>query len=72
LLPLVRRHLRESISGIEAGGLDAYLADAFPLYVAPGRIDDRALWGTFAAMGKSLDSPVRRAADKGAAGVSRI
>jgi pimeloyl-ACP methyl ester carboxylesterase len=54
LLPPVRRRLRESITGIEAGGFDAYLADAFPLYVAPGRRHDRALWGTFAAMGRRL------------------
>ncbi len=58
LLPPVRRHLRESIAGIEAGGFDAYLADAFPLYVAPERRHDRALWGTFAAMGKSLGPAV--------------
>ena len=58
LLPPVRRHLRESIAGIEAGGFDAYLAETFPLYVAPERRHDRALWGTFAAMGKSLGPAV--------------
>ena len=58
LLPPVRRQLRDSISGIEAGGFDAYLADAFPRYVAPERIHDHALWGTFAAMGKSLGPAV--------------
>ena len=58
LLPPVRQQLLDSISGIEAGGLDAYLADAFPRYVAPERIHDRALWGTFAAMGKSLGPAV--------------
>ena len=58
LLPPVRRQLRDSISGIEGGGFDAYLADAFPRYVAPERIDDRALWGIFAAMGKSLGTAV--------------
>ena len=58
LLPPVRRQLRDSISGIEAGGFDAYLADAFPHYVAPERIYDHELWRTFAAMGKSLGSVV--------------
>ncbi len=58
LLPPVRRQLRDSISGIEAGGFDAYLADAFPRYVAPERIHDHALWETFAAMGKSLGPAV--------------
>ena len=58
LSPPVRQQLRDSISGIEADGLDAYLADAFPLYVAPERIHDRALWGAFAAMGKSLGPAV--------------
>jgi len=58
LLPPVRRQLRDSISGIEAGGFDAYLEDAFPRYVALERIHDHALWGTFAAMGKSLGPAV--------------
>ena len=58
LLPPVRRQLRDSISGIEAGGFDAYLADAFPRYVAPERIHDQALWEAFAAMGKSLGPAV--------------
>ena len=58
LLPPVRQQLRDSISGIEAGGFDAHLADAFPRYVAPERMHDRALWGTFAAMGKRLGPAV--------------
>ncbi len=58
LLPPVSRQLRDSISGIEADGLDDYLADAFPRYVAPERINDHELWGTFAAMGKSLGPAV--------------
>jgi len=58
LLPPVRQQLRDSISGIEAGGLDAYLADVFPRYVAPERNHDSALWGTFAAMGKRLGPAV--------------
>ena len=57
LLPPVRRQLRDSISGIQGGGFDAYLADAFPRYVAPERIDDRALWGIFAAMGRVSARP---------------
>ncbi|MGO9022538.1 MAG: alpha/beta fold hydrolase [Syntrophobacteraceae bacterium] len=58
LLPPVRQQLRDSISGIEACGLDTYLADAFPRYVAPERNHDHALWGTFAAMGRSLGPAV--------------
>jgi pimeloyl-ACP methyl ester carboxylesterase len=42
LLPSVRQHLQESITGIEASGLDAYLADAFPRFVAPERAHDCA------------------------------
>ena len=58
LLPTVRRHYLESIAGIEAGGLDAYLVDAFPLYVAPERAHDRSLWNIFASMAKSLGPSV--------------
>ena len=47
LLPPVRRHLQDSIAVIEAGGLDRYLLDAFPLYVAPRRAHDRALLEVF-------------------------
>ena len=54
ILPAVRKHYLESMASIEAGGLDAYLAEAFPLYVAPERASDRALWDVFAAMAKSL------------------
>jgi len=58
LLPQVRRRFQDSITGIEAGGLDDYLEDAFPSYVAPERIYDRALRETFANMGKSLGPAV--------------
>lgn len=54
LLPPIRERLRDSIACIEADGLDDYLEDAFPSYVAPERIYDHELWRTFAAMGKSL------------------
>jgi len=54
LLPTVRQHYLDSIAGIEAGGFDAYLTDAFPLYVAPERVHDDALWSVFAAMAESL------------------
>ena len=54
VLPAVREHYLDSIAGIEAGGLDTYLVDAFPLYVAPERAHDRALWNIFASMAKSL------------------
>jgi pimeloyl-ACP methyl ester carboxylesterase len=54
ITPVVREHLSASISGLEADQLDAYLADAFPRYVAPGRVQDRALQSTFDGMGKDL------------------
>jgi pimeloyl-ACP methyl ester carboxylesterase len=54
----VRERLREAIPAIEAGGLGAYLAHAFPSYVSPDRAHDRALWTTFAAMGASLGPAV--------------
>ena len=58
ILPAVQKHYLDSIASIEAGGLDAYLADAFPLYVAPVRAHDRALWKIFADMAKSLGAAV--------------
>jgi pimeloyl-ACP methyl ester carboxylesterase len=54
ITPVVREHLAASIAGLEAGHLDAYLKDAFPRYVAPSRVDDRALWETFSAMANHL------------------
>lgn len=54
ITPAVREHLAASIAGLEAGRLAAYLEDAFPRYVAPSRVHDRALWETFAAMAKHL------------------
>jgi pimeloyl-ACP methyl ester carboxylesterase len=54
ITPVVREHLAASIAGLEAGQLDAYLEDAFPRYVAPSRVHDRALWETFSAMAKHL------------------
>jgi pimeloyl-ACP methyl ester carboxylesterase len=58
LLPPVRERLQESILAIKSGGLDAYLADAFPSYVSPDRAHDPDLWRTFAAMGLSLGPAV--------------
>jgi pimeloyl-ACP methyl ester carboxylesterase len=54
VLPLVRRHLQNSIDRIEVEGLDAYLRNAFPLYVALGRADDHALWEIFSEMAKRV------------------
>jgi len=54
ILPSVRQHYLDSIGGIENGGLDTYLENAFPLYVAPQRAHDRTLWSIFASMAKSL------------------
>lgn len=53
-LPAVRRHYEASIAGIEAEGLDGYLAAAFPRYVAPEHAADRALFEAFAAMGRRV------------------
>jgi pimeloyl-ACP methyl ester carboxylesterase len=50
----VREQYLAAIPLIEAGGLRAYLADAFPRYVAAARAHDRALWDKFAAMGEAL------------------
>jgi pimeloyl-ACP methyl ester carboxylesterase len=58
LLPPVRRRLQDSIDRIEAGGLDDYLRDAFPSYVAPEHTNDRTLRETFANMGNSLGQAV--------------
>jgi pimeloyl-ACP methyl ester carboxylesterase len=58
LLPPIRRRLRDSIACIEGGGIDNYLEDAFPSYVAPSRIYDRALRETFSNMGKTLGPAV--------------
>jgi pimeloyl-ACP methyl ester carboxylesterase len=58
LLPAVREHYEASIAAIEAGGLERYLADAFPRYVAPGRAHEATLWSAFVAMGRSLGAAV--------------
>jgi pimeloyl-ACP methyl ester carboxylesterase len=58
LLPQVRERLRQAVPAVAAGGLEAYLAAAFPSYVAPDRAHDRGLWSTFAAMGLSLGPAV--------------
>ena len=43
LLPAVRQHYEEVISNLEAGGMDAYLAGAFPKYVAPEKVRDEGI-----------------------------
>ena len=55
---IVRQHFLRWIPLIESGGLGDYLADAFPGYIAPGRVHDRALWEVFAAMGKAMGAAV--------------
>jgi pimeloyl-ACP methyl ester carboxylesterase len=49
--PNVAHHLSAAIDGIRAGEFDEYLEHAYPLYVAPDRIDDAELKATFKAMG---------------------
>ena len=58
LLPAVRQHYEEVISNLEAGGMDAYLADAFPKYVAAGKAHDESIRQTFFAMGRDLGTEV--------------
>ena len=58
ILPTVRKHYLDSIASIEDSGLEAYLADAFPLYISPERAHDRALWDIFASMARSLGPSV--------------
>ena len=58
LLPAVRQHYEEVISDLEAGGMDAYLADAFPKYVAPEKVRDVCIRRTFFAMGRDLGTEV--------------
>ena len=50
--PNVAHHLSAAIDGIRAGEFDDYLEHAYPLYVAPDRIDDAELKATFKAMGR--------------------
>jgi pimeloyl-ACP methyl ester carboxylesterase len=54
LLPAVRQHYEEVISNLEAGGMDAYLAGAFPKYVAAEKVRDEGIRQTFFAMGRDL------------------
>ncbi|MCP4327612.1 MAG: alpha/beta fold hydrolase [Alphaproteobacteria bacterium] len=48
----VAKHLGDAIAGIRAGEFEAYIEHAYPLYVAPARIDDTALRATFVAMAR--------------------
>ena len=57
VLPAVREHYLDSIVGIEASGLDTYLVDAFPLYVAPERAPPSAV-EHLRSMAKSLGPTV--------------
>jgi pimeloyl-ACP methyl ester carboxylesterase len=54
ILPPVRRHYEQSIAQIESGGLDEYLLDAFPRYVATRHDRDEKLRDAFVAMGKRV------------------
>ena len=58
LPPAVRRHYEGVISNLEAGGMDAYLADAYPKYVAAGKARDESIRQTFFAMGRDLGTEV--------------
>jgi len=54
----VHQHYVQAMPAIESGGLVAYLADAFPRYVAPAHVQDRALRDLFMAMGEALGPAV--------------
>jgi pimeloyl-ACP methyl ester carboxylesterase len=58
ILPHVRLHYEESIKRLEGGGLEKYLMEAFPRYVAPERVHDLQLWESFSAMGIDLGAAV--------------
>jgi pimeloyl-ACP methyl ester carboxylesterase len=58
VLPQVREHYQATIAELEAGGLEQYLADAFPKYVAPVNVRDASVWQTFLAMGRVLGAAV--------------
>jgi pimeloyl-ACP methyl ester carboxylesterase len=50
LSPVVEAHLSTAVEGIRAGELDQYVEHAYPLYVAPSRVDDAELKSVFLAM----------------------
>jgi pimeloyl-ACP methyl ester carboxylesterase len=58
LLPAVRQHYEQIIAELETGRMEAYLADAFPKYVAPEKVHDESVRRTFLAMGRDLGSVV--------------
>jgi pimeloyl-ACP methyl ester carboxylesterase len=58
ILPQVRLHYVESIKRLEGGGLEEYLKDAFPRYVAPESVHDPQLWESFSTMGKDLGAAI--------------
>ncbi len=58
LLPAVRQHYETVIANLRVTGMDAYLAEAFPQYVASENVRDDALRQTFLAMGRDLGSEV--------------
>jgi pimeloyl-ACP methyl ester carboxylesterase len=58
LLPVVRRHYEESIAHLQAEGLEKYLVEAFPRYVAAEHVHDSQLWQTYFAMGSDLGAVV--------------
>jgi pimeloyl-ACP methyl ester carboxylesterase len=58
LLPQVRQHYLQAIAGLEAGGLESYLTDAFPRYVAAANVHNENLREAFFAMGRDLGAAV--------------
>lgn len=58
VLPQVRQHYQAVIAELEAGGLEQYLTDAFPRYVAPTQVRDVSVFQSFLAMGLALGATV--------------
>jgi pimeloyl-ACP methyl ester carboxylesterase len=62
LLPAVEAAIRQAVEVIEQEGLDRYLEQAYPGYVAPARVNDERLKRTFMEMGRRVgkDAGVRQ------------
>jgi len=62
LLPAVEAAIRQAVEVIEREGLDCYLEQVYPSYVAPARVNDESLKRTFMEMGRRVgkDAGVRQ------------
>ncbi len=69
VLPAVQHSLHEAMETVASHGLEFYLREIFPRYVAPANAGDEAVWKTFCAMGLDAGPEGRGAADQGVAGL---